>query len=112
MTTKRQPKKSESIEVRLSFEAKAAFMEKCASDGVTASEAIRSMIDDRTSLRHNAGTRALRRRTGLAVALGVVLGAGAAAPALAHANRIPRATFEQLDRNHDGVLTYDEYRGR
>lgn len=111
MTSRREPKKSESIEIRLSHEAKAAFMQKCISDGVTASQAIRAMIDGSTSSRLHTGARGSRWRTGLAIAVGMALGAGVAAPAFAHASHTSQAAFEQLDRNHDGVLTYDEYRG-
>jgi Ca2+-binding EF-hand superfamily protein len=42
----------------------------------------------------------------------VVLGAGAAAPALAHAEQTSHAAFDRLDRNHDGMLSYDEFRAR
>jgi hypothetical protein len=51
-------------------------------------------------------------RTFAAIAAGMALGMGAAAPSLAHATQTSRAVFDQLDRNHDGVLTYREFRSR
>lgn len=112
MTDRRPPKKSESIEIRLSLEAKAAFMQRCSDEGVTASEAIRAMIDNRTAARAQVSALAPRWRMGLAIAAGMALGAGAAAPALAHANQASRTAFDRLDRNHDGVISYDEFRNR
>jgi hypothetical protein len=112
VTDRRPPKKSESIEIRLSLEAKAAFMQRCSDEGVTASEAIRAMIDNRTAARAQVSALAPRWRVGLAIAAGIALGAGAAAPALAHANQTSRTAFERLDRNHDGVISYDEFRNR
>ena len=44
--TKRPEKKSETIEVRVSYSEKLAFMEACKQAGTTASHAIRSYIDD------------------------------------------------------------------
>jgi hypothetical protein len=44
--TKRAEKKSETIEVRVSYSEKLAFMEACKQAGTTASHAIRGYIDD------------------------------------------------------------------
>ena len=41
----RKPKKCETIEIRLPYEAKRAFMERCRSEGRSASEAIRELIE-------------------------------------------------------------------
>jgi len=46
MASIKPPKKSETIEIRLSHEAKAAFMERCRQERRTASEAIRLLIDN------------------------------------------------------------------
>jgi hypothetical protein len=110
MTSRREPKKSESIEIRLSHEAKIAFMRKCAGDGISASEAIRTMIDERVSPHTIVATRGSRWRTGLAIAAGMALGIGATAPALAHAGQTNHAAFDSLDRNHDGVISYYGFR--
>ncbi|WP_420140747.1 hypothetical protein [Sphingomonas sp.] len=113
VSEKRDPKKSEAIEIRLSHVAKSAFMDRCREDGISASQAIRTMIDARIADHQNAGRgRSAGWRTIAAVAAGMVFGAGAAAPALAYANQTSHAAFDRLDRNHDGVLSYAEFRAR
>ncbi|UQV18680.1 EF-hand domain-containing protein [Brevundimonas albigilva] len=47
----------------------------------------------------------------LAAVVGLALGA-AAVPALAQALSPSRAAFERLDRDHDGLLTFEEFRLR
>lgn len=113
MTDRRAPKKSETIEIRLSYEAKSAFVRRCRDDGVSASEAIRTMIDGRMAdRREGSAARRAHRRTIAAIIAGMVLGAGVAVPALAHGSQTSHAAFDQLDHNHDGVLSYDEFSGR
>lgn len=113
MSGKREPKKSETIEIRLSHEAKSAFMRRCREDDVSASAAIRSLIDASTAgPRERPTARRIQWRTIGALAAGIALGAGAAAPALAHAELTSHAAFERLDRNHDKVLSYGEFRAR
>ena len=113
MATSKPPKKSETIEVRLSHEAKTAFMERCRHEQLTASEAIRLFIDDQLTpqpkLRRRRGAGWRIAAAGIA---GAVLGVGAAAPAFAWAAQDTRPVFDQLDRNHDGVLSYQEFRSR
>lgn len=110
MSSKRMPKKNETIEVRLDDATKAAFMARCAQDGSSASDAIRSFIDARVSASSKAGRRrASAWRMATAAILGALLGVGATAPSLAHGVASPPPAFEQLDRNHDGVLTIEEY---
>ena len=109
----RPSKKSETIEIRLSHEAKTAFMERCRRERRTASEAIRLFIDGKVGA--SRGTRPLRLPSWRIVAAGVIgaaLGLGAAAPSFAHAAQTSRAAFERLDANHDGVVSYQEYRSR
>lgn len=114
MSARRQPKKTETLEIRLSHEEKQAFMARCRTEGLTASEAVRSLIAGRVS-------RSAKRRTGLgwtvAAALGAGLAAGAvAAPSLAQsASRAVHATdepaaFARLDRNGDGAISFAEFR--
>lgn len=113
MTDSRTPKKSETIEIRLSYQAKSAFVRRCRDDGVSASEAIRTLIDARMADRHDLPVaRRARRDTIAAIITGMMLGAGVAVPALAHGNQTSHAAFDQLDRNHDRVLSYDEFSGR
>ncbi|HEY1604333.1 MAG TPA: EF-hand domain-containing protein [Allosphingosinicella sp.] len=109
----RPAKKSETIEIRLSHEAKAAFMLRCRRERRTASEAIRLFIDGQLDARAAARPRRLPSwRIAAAGLIGAALGLGVAAPSFAHATQSSRAAFERLDRNHDGMLSYEEFRSR
>lgn len=106
------PKKSETIEVRVPYGAKTAFAEHCREKGQTVSEAVRTFMEREIG----AGGRTGRVRTRLwhafaALAAGLALGA-VAAPSLAQTQGQPgsRAAFERLDRNGDGLVSYDEFR--
>jgi hypothetical protein len=113
MSTSRPSKKSETIEIRLSHEAKIAFMERCRQERRTASEAIRLFIDGEVDTPSSARRPPLPSwRLVAAGVIGAALGVGAAAPSFAHATDNSRAAFERLDRNHDGVLSYQEFRSR
>ncbi|QTC90516.1 EF-hand domain-containing protein [Brevundimonas goettingensis] len=111
MTRQLSPKKSETLEIRLPHQTKTAFMARCQTEGRTASEAVRRFIDGEI-----AGP-SRRPRVSLwqafaAAAAGLAIGA-VAAPSLAqtsHAATAPRAAFDRLDRNHDGVVSYAEFR--
>tara|TARA_R110000764_G_scaffold169456_1_gene256634 strand:- start:91 stop:426 length:336 start_codon:yes stop_codon:yes gene_type:complete len=110
MTHPKPPKKSESIEIRLPHATKTAFMARCRDEGRTASEAVRAFVEG------EIGGRGRRVRTRgwqalAALVAGLALGA-VAAPSLAQSQGQPgdRAAFDRLDRNHDGVVSFDEYR--
>jgi hypothetical protein len=126
MTRPLSPKKSETLEIRLPHQTKTAFMARCQDEGRTASETVRRFIDGEL---HGAAPR--RARPALWPALGQALAAAVAglaigavaAPSLAqtslaqtslgqtaHAGTDPRAAFDRLDRNHDGVVSFDEFR--
>jgi hypothetical protein len=108
-----EAKKSETIEIRLSYEAKTAFMERCRLERRSASEALRLFIDAQLDAR--SGVRPPRSpswRIVVAGMIGAALGLGAAAPSFAHATEYSKAAFDRLDRNHDGVLSYREFRSR
>lgn len=116
MSASRQPKKSETLEVRLSHAEKQAFMARCQAEGATASELVRGFIAGRVS-------RPAKRKGGLgwtvAAALGAGLAVGAiAAPSLAQsASRAvhtedDRAAFARLDRNGDGQVNFAEFQAR
>ena len=113
MASIKPPKKSETIEIRLSHEAKTAFMERCRQEELTASEAIRLFIDDQLAPRATPRRRRTASwRIAAAGVAGAILGIGAAAPSFAWAAQNTRPAFDRLDRNHDGVLSYQEFRSR
>lgn len=99
----RPPKKSETIEIRLPYPTKVAFMARCRDDGRTASEALRGFIDGQISDRFERPSPPWRL---LAGALMAALAGAVALPSLAHTNE--RAGFERLDANGDGRVTAGE----
>lgn len=106
-------KKSETVEIRLPHATKTAFMARCRAEGRTASDAIRRFIDaelSQTSSTRRAPRLSWRPLLAAAVA-GLALGA-VAAPSLAQSSPPSRAAFDRMDRNHDGVVSFDEYRDR
>ena len=106
-------KKSETVEIRLPHATKSAFMARCRAEGRTASDAIRRFIDaelSQTSATRRAPRLSWRPLLAAAVA-GLALGA-VAAPSLAQSAPPSRAAFDRMDRSHDGVLSFDEYRAR
>jgi hypothetical protein len=114
MKTSRPPKKSESLEIRIPYDAKQAFMARCQQQGRSASEALRAYIE-----REIAPARPPTLRRGrLAIGALIAAAVGAVAlPSLAHqtnagpaADLLRRAAFARLDANQDGVLTLNEYR--
>lgn len=105
----REPKKSETLEVRLSHQAKTAFMARCGARGQSASDAIRSFIEADLAPRRQP-SNAWR---GWAAAALIGLGLGAvAAPSLAEGRNTSQAAFSRLDRDHDGALSYAEFSAR
>lgn len=110
-------KKSETVEIRLPHATKTAFMARCRAEGRTASDAIRRFIDAELSqtpstqrsprLAPRLGWRPLLAAAVAGLALGAV-----AAPSLAQSSPPSRAAFDRMDRNHDGVVSFEEYRAR
>jgi hypothetical protein len=103
-------KKTDTLELRLSHATKQAFMDRCRTAGVSASEALRGFIDDYVDGR--AARRRAQDRRRLALRVGLVVAALAAAtavaePALARAS--VSASFERLDANHDGRVSFAEF---
>ena len=112
MTPPKPPKKSEMLEVRLPYEVKTAFMARCRTDGRTASEAVRGFIQREVEgAAPSAGSRIPWWQAVLIAMAGLAAGT-VAAPSLAQPMHGSRAAFERLDRNHDGVLSYQEFRAR
>ncbi len=104
----RAPKKSDTIEVRLPHAVKRAFMEQCRSEGRTASDVVRGFVEDR--LAREAPPPALLRRWCRPVAAAAMIGAiGLAMPSAVTAAPDFRPSYAAFDRNHDGVLTPDEF---
>lgn len=100
----RAPKKSETLEVRLPFETKTAFMALCRARGRSASDAVRGFIEAEIGARG----RLKGWPTAVAAAAGLALGA-MAAPTLAQADARSDAAFERLDANGDGVVSRAEF---
>jgi Ca2+-binding EF-hand superfamily protein len=123
---KREPKKSETLEIRIPHETKTAFMSACRAKGVSASDVLRACIGrhlesaGRTPLHWTKEIsmafleKSRRRRIllgsagALAAGIGVVTLAGPA-----HATIDPRlaAMFGWMDANHDGRVSRAEYIG-
>lgn len=115
------PKKTEMIEVRVSVETKRDFLAACRSKGQTASEVVRSSIDDYIAgARGKAqevprASRLLRhvptdlRRKRYAVMGVAMLGLTAAVAMPSAAQTDLGAMFDALDVNRDGGLSLEEY---
>jgi Ca2+-binding EF-hand superfamily protein len=114
-------KKSETLEVRIPFETKQAFLTACREDGTTASEVVResvqSYLDGRVqpvsqpertllmNLPQPVRRYAPRAAAGAIAAIGLATFAAlpsAAAPDFA-------AIFKRMDANGDGLLSADEF---
>lgn len=104
-------KKSETLELRLPYPTKLAFMARCQDEGVSASEALRGFIEREIA---PPASRMSRRRWRLAVGAAIAASVGAvamgavAAPSLAHPDAA--AGFARLDADRDGRITVDELR--
>jgi hypothetical protein len=99
MAMTRPPKKSETIEIRLPHPTKVAFMARCRDDGRSASEALRSFIDERID------GRAARRSPHWRLLAGALMAAAAATVALPSlAQTSEKAGFDRLDDNRDGKI--------
>ena len=106
-------KKNSSIEIRLSDRTKDAFMARCQREGRTASDVVRSLIDEQLAPAQGASKSSRSVwRIALAGLSGAALGLGMTAPSIASSGVADRPTFEKLDRDDDGALTYEEFRTR
>jgi hypothetical protein len=120
MPAERRLKKSETLEIRLPYPTKLAFMARCRDDGRSASEALRSFIDGHLEPRRPV-RRAPRLIAGalIAAAVGAIALPSLARPSLRadfdrldiHGdNAISLADFARLDTNHDGKVSFEEFR--
>ena len=112
MSAPRKLKKSETLEIRIPYPTKQAFMARCQAEGRSASEALRGFIDGQIAPRDGG----LRLKAPhfvigalIAAAVGAVAVPSLAGPSLT-AGLVSRLAFERLDTNHDGVISYAEYR--
>lgn len=117
----RKPKKSETLEVRIPYETKQAFLTACREDGTTASEVVRGSVQSFLDTReqpHPQWTRTLImkfpqpvRRYGPRIAAGALAAVGLATFAVLPSAAAPdfAAIFKQLDVNGDGMLTSREF---
>jgi Arc/MetJ-type ribon-helix-helix transcriptional regulator len=112
MSGLREPKKSETIEVRLPYKVKSALMNKARAEGRSASEVIRQSIDSYLAQQPKEARSML-----LAVwKPAALIGAGSLALVFASISATPsqakpdlRSAFQMLDRNHDGAITINEF---
>lgn len=107
----RREKQSESLEIRLGYSAKQAFMEACREKGLTASEVVRDFVEaypvDRKA---GPGPRFFNKLTEFPMSMAAstllmfTLGASALLPAqTANANNHdPEASFASIDTDGDG----------
>jgi Ca2+-binding EF-hand superfamily protein len=121
-------KKSETLEVRIPYETKQAFLTACREDGTTASEVVRGSIQDYLDERvrpipqpersnvvdlvknlHPAVRRYGPRAAASAVAA-VALATFATLPSAAAPDF--QAQFKRFDTNGDGVISPEEFSGR
>jgi hypothetical protein len=102
------PKKTETLELRLPYETKQAFMARCRDAGTSASETLRGFIagyvDDRGACRRDRKRLAIR--IGL-VSIALAAATAVAEPALARAS--VSASFAQLDANRDDRISFAEF---
>lgn len=107
----RSPKKSDTIEVRLPHAVKRAFMDQCHAQGRTASDVVRGFVEAHLA-EEPASPPAPRLWPRLAAATAMVGALALAMPVATASGPDLRPTFAVIDRNHDGLLTPDEYGGR
>ena len=113
--SKRREKKSETIEVRLPYSQKTAFMGACQEKGISASEALRSQIDTfigspAPSQKRNqfgATFNMIRLHSKKSIATLTALATSAALFA-ALPSSADEKLFDAFDKNNDGVISLSE----
>ncbi|MDP3491820.1 MAG: hypothetical protein Q8R82_01810 [Hyphomonadaceae bacterium] len=128
MTTDRnqkpiKSKKSETLEVRIPFETKQAFLTACREDGTTASEVVRESVQTYLDERERPPIQEKRsiimnfpqpvRRYAPRIAAGAVAAIGLTTFVALPSAAAPdfKAQFSQMDANGDGVLSAEEFLG-
>jgi len=104
--TKRPEKKSETIEVRVSYTEKLAFMEACRQAGTTASHAIRDYIGE---FLNPAGTKPVKSSMMILAGFTALVGFAVTIAYFAQQSADPVTTGERVmryfDHDGDGLLT-------
>ena len=122
--SKPRVKKSETLEVRIPYETKQAFLSACREDGTTASEVVREQVQsyldarERPPLQEEKRTLAVKLPPNVIhyaprIAAGGALAIGLTALAVLPSAAAPdfKAQFSRLDANGDGVLSVEEFIG-
>lgn len=116
-------KKSETLEVRIPYDTKQAFLTACREDGTTASEVVRESVQTYLDTRERPPIEEKRtlimkfpapvRHYAPRIAAGAVAAIGLATFTALPVAAAPdfKARFSQLDLNKDGVLSADEFLG-
>ncbi|NRA29659.1 MAG: hypothetical protein HRU11_05290 [Parvularculaceae bacterium] len=111
--TKRREKKSESLEIRLPYSQKQAFMEACRERGVTASDTLRQFIaDDLDGLTQDTAEPVWSmtlKNNPFKTAAGVAATALAAAALGTSASVAEDDVFGRFDANSDNKVSYAEF---
>ncbi|NNU15861.1 hypothetical protein HK107_05940 [Parvularcula sp. ZS-1/3] len=114
---KRPEKKSESLEIRLPYTQKRAFMEACKERGVTASDIVRQFIADDLEAQalptqEERSLMSMFKNNPFKTAAGGIGAALAAATFGTGVSLADDSTFRAYDRNGDGALSLSEFADR
>jgi predicted transcriptional regulator len=112
MNGPREPKKSETFEIRLSHDAKRALIEKARTEGRSASEVIRASIDTYLAEQRKEDRSMFVTLWKPAAAIGAASIAilwTALAPTAVQARPDLKAIFQALDGDRSGSVTLDEF---
>ena len=110
MTERPSPKKSESLEVRLSYPTKQAFMARCQAEGRSASEAVRGFIEAQLAPPAPPAPSARPKPRLRYWTMGGLVAAALAAIAVPSLARpAANAQFDAIDLNRDRAISGGEF---
>lgn len=116
--TKREPKKTELIEFRISHEAKSAFLDQCRRDDRSASEVIRDLMRDHVDVPARREQQrkdwkpdmtALLKKHPISTSAICAMSLLGMSAMVATASADPAQAFGAIDTNGDGSISLDEY---